>query len=758
MLGNFNEEAQYILLKSKEEMQKLNHPYIGTEHLVLAILKSKTDIAKRLEDYGLTYNKFKEEILNIIGTSNKETKFFLYTPLLKKIIENAMLDAKDNNNGEVTTEHLFSSLLEIGEGIAIRIFIGMDLDIDEMYDEFSKTLIKSNKNKKRKLLIDDIGINMIEESKNGKISPVIDRNEEIKRIIEILLRKNKNNPLLIGPAGVGKTAIVEGLANLIENKNVPYKLQNKIIYSLDLASIVSGTKYRGEFEERMQRIIKEIKEREDIILFIDEIHTLVGAGGAEGAIDASNILKPYLARGDIKIIGATTDEEYKKYIEQDKALERRFQKIEILEPTKEKTINILKRISPIYAKYHQVTIPNDIIEKIVELSSKYIYNRYEPDKSIDILDETCAMVSMKINKNDNEINKLNQELKKIKKIKKTNIIDNNIELAYEYIKKEKQLESKINELELIHKKEKNIITIKDISKVIEKKSGIPLYEIEHDTIKSINILENKLRKNIIGQENAIKNLIKITKKIKLGYSDNKVKSFLFVGGTGVGKTNLALTYANYLSNNKKIIRLDMSEYSDSMSITKILGSSPGYVGYNETNTVLDRIRQNPTAVILLDEIDKAHREVINLLYQMLDTGEIRDSKGNTIKLNNNIILMTSNIGFEEIKVGFNENNNQNIISKLNEQFNTSLINRIDNIIIFNKLTIKDITIIVKNKLNKLKEKYKEYHYDQNTVKEIIKEVNYEKYGARQIDKIIERKIESNIIDNIIIKAEKEIPL
>ena len=459
MLGNFNEEAQFILLKAKEEMLELNHPYIGTEHLVLSILKNKTNLTSRLEDYGLTYETFKNEIINIIGIGTKKTQFFLYTPLLKKIIENAMLDSKDNNNGEVTIEHLFSSLLEEGEGIAIRIFIGMDIDIDEMYDEFSSRLIKRPKKRKRKLLIDDLGTDLIEKAKNNKLDPVIDRDNEIKRLIEILCRRSKNNPLLIGEAGVGKTAIVEGLAKLIANGEVPLNLQNKRIISIDMATIVSGTKYRGEFEERMQKLIKEVIAEENIILFIDEIHTLVGAGGAEGAIDASNILKPYLARGELRCIGATTTNEYKKFIEPDKALERRFQKINIKEPNEEQTIHILKELSPLYESFHHVSIPSSIIQSIVELSNKYIYNRYQPDKSIDILDEVCATVSIKENKNQKEITKLKKELQKISKDKTALILDNNLESAYQYRKQESELTSKINKLELNYKNNINAIKL-----------------------------------------------------------------------------------------------------------------------------------------------------------------------------------------------------------------------------------------------------------------------------------------------------------
>ena len=749
MLGNFNEESQYILLKAREEMLELKHPYIGSEHLVLSILKNNSNMSQKLKEHGLTYKIFKDEIINIIGVGSKKSEFFLYTPLLKKVIENSMLDAKDNNNGSVTPEHLFSSLLEEGEGIAIRTIIGLNIDIDELYEEFNNNLIaKNNKKKKKKLLINDLGIDLIEKAKNNKLDPVTGRDKEINRLIEILCRRCKNNPLLIGEAGVGKTAIVEGLAILIAKKEVPFILQNKRIISIDMASLVAGTKYRGEFEERLQKIIKEIKEDENIILFIDEVHTLVGAGGAEGAIDASNILKPALARGDIKCIGATTTKEYKKYIYTDKALSRRFQSIIIKEPNEYETINILNKIKHIYEDYHKVIINDDITEYIVRLSNKYIHNRHNPDKSLDILDEVCSKVNIKENPLIKKIELLKDKLEKITKNKNSLIIENKIEKAYTYLKEEAKIKSKLNKLELNYKNNINIITKEDVRIILSEKTNIPLKDIEKDNIDNINKLKIELNNNIIGQEKAINNLINYTKKQKLGYSSNKVKSFLFLGPTGVGKTALAKLYSKLLKGDNSLIRLDMSEYSDSTSINKIIGSSPGYIGYSDNNNILEKIRENPTSIILLDEIDKAHPNVLNLLYQILDESSIKDSSNNNINLNNNTIIMTSNIGFENISVGFT-NNNENINTSLKENLPNSLINRIDNIIVFNKLNKDNINKIIIDKLNKLKTKYKDFTYNNNLVEEIIKESNYQEFGARKIDKIIEGKLENIIIDNIL---------
>ena len=745
MISNFNEEAQDILNKAKLEMLDLRHPYVGTEHLVLSILNNNNEMSEKLNKYNLTYNNFKKQIIDIIGKGTKKSEFLLYTPLLKKVIENAILDSKDNNNGEVTPNHLFSALLDVGEGIAIRIFIGMNLDLDEMYDEFTSKIYESKKQKNKKLIIDELGTDLTEKAKQNLIDPVIGRENEINMIQEILCRRNKNNPLLIGEPGVGKTAIVEQLANLIVNNKVPPKLKNKRIISLDMASAVAGTKYRGEFEERMKKILEEIESHDDIILFIDEIHTLIGAGGAEGAIDASNILKPALARGKIKCIGATTTQEYKKHFEKDKALDRRFQIINIEEPSIEKTKEILLKLKPIYEDYHNVIIKDEIIDKIISLTEKYLYNRYRPDKQIDILDEVCSKVNIK----ENNINQKEESLlKEIKNKKQKYLKENNIKKAYEYKIKESEFEDTLTK-----RNTKNEVTINDIAIVLNNKTSIPIYEILKDNKKVIDEINNKLNNNIIGQNNAISELINITKRIKLGYKENKCISLLFSGPSGVGKTKLASTYANLISKSK-LIKLDMSEFSDITSINKFLGSSAGYIGYDDNQHVLNIIKDNPNSVIILDEIDKAHPKIINLLYQMLDEGKIKDAKNNTINLNNNIIIMTTNKGTETKEIGFISNKNKNI-QELKETFNIALLNRIDNIITFNSLTKQDITKIINIQLTKLKNKYNNItiNISKNLINELIEESQYNIYGARKIEKIINNKLENIIIDEILDNKE-----
>lgn len=753
MFGNFSEEAQNILVKAKLEMLELKHPYIGTEHLVLSMLNHSEKIKEKLSSYHLDYEIFKKEIIKVLGIGEKDDSLFLYTPLLKKVINSAILDSKDNNDGLVTTEHLFSSLLEEGEGVAIRIFLSMGIDINAMYEEFATSLIKKAKPKKnRKLLIEELGINLNEKVMSNLTDPVIDREKEIERILEILCRRTKNNPILIGNAGVGKTAIVEELAKRIVTNEVPDYLKNKKIISLDMATTVAGTKYRGEFEERMRKILNEIETNDDIILFIDEIHTLVGAGGAEGAIDASNILKPALARGHLRCIGATTVEEYKKFIEKDKALERRFQKVNVEEPSYEKTLEILTKLKPIYEKFHKVILQPELLDEIVKLSAKYIYDRSEPDKSIDIMDEACSKVSIKETKIDKEITSLELEIDKLAKLKNSYIIENNIDKAYTYRKKEIVLQEKLDNLLLNSIRRNKIVSIEDVANVIHTKTQIPVYEILKDDVKVVKNIEKQLRDNIVGQDEAIKNLIDITKRIKFGYkSENKCSSFLFVGPSGTGKTALSKIYADFLVGGKNLIRLDMSEYADATSVNKILGSAPGYLGYDDNKNILEEIKNKPYSVILLDEIEKAHPQVINLFYQILDDGLIKDSKGNMIKFNNNIIIMTSNIGYEKNNVGFNNKTESTILTELKNELSLSFVNRIDNIILFNHLTEENIRVIIKNKINNLKKKYSNVtiKISKNVINEIIELSNYYDFGARKVDKIIKIKIENVIIDSIL---------
>jgi len=750
MFGQFTEEARKILINAKVEMNELNHPYVGSEHLLLAILKGKNDVSKKLKQYNLDYELFKNKIIETIGIGSKKSEWFLYTPLLKRVMENAIMDSKENNNGEVTIEHLFCNLLEEADGVAIRILIGLNIDLDSLYNEFNnKIFIKKKKNKK--LLLEELGIDLTKKALNDELDPVIGRDNEIKRVLEILSRRTKNNPLLIGAAGVGKTAIVEGLCQLIAAKNVPLNLRDKRIISLDMATLVAGTKYRGEFEDRVRKVLKEVEENEDIILFIDEIHTLVGAGGAEGAIDASNIFKPALARNKLRCIGATTIDEYKKYIETDKALERRFQKVNVEIPNKETVKSILIKLKPIYEKYHSVIISDELIDKIIELSEKYIHDRYEPDKSIDILDEVCAKASLKESKELNLYNSLTRKLQDIIKSKNKAITDNDFKKATIYKNEELKLMDKINNLELkLMDKESKKVDIDDIAYVVNSKTKVPIYEILNEKKTIVDKMEKELKDKIIGQDAALNKLISIARKIKLGFNDNKCYSLLFAGPSGVGKTYLSKTFGSCLAA-KNVIRLDMSEYSEAHSVSKFVGAPPGYVGYSDNKTILEEIRNKPFSVLILDEIEKANQSIINLLFQILDEGIIKDSKGVEVNFNNVVIIMTSNIGFNEINVGFNKNIDN--LSKLKEYFSLPFINRIDDIIYFNNLDYDDIKLLINKKLKSLKNKYSKkditIKIGKSVVDELISLSNYEEFGARKIDKLIKDKIENKIIDKVI---------
>lgn len=752
MFGNFNEEARKVMKDAKKEMFELKHPYVGSEHLFLSILKNNKNISDKLKEYNLTYETFKNEIIDIIGIGKEENNWFLYTPLLKRIIETAILDSKENNNGEVTVEHLFSSLLEEGEGIAIRIMLGMNIDLDELYNTFSYKLINKKK-KNKKLLIEELGVDLNKRAVNNEIDPVIGRENEIKRVLEILCRRTKNNPLLIGKAGVGKTAIVEELSRLISIGDVPRALKNKRIISLDMASTVAGTKYRGEFEERMRKILKEVEENDEIILFIDEIHTLVGAGGAEGAIDASNIFKPALARNKIKCIGATTIEEYKKYIEPEKALERRFQTVMVDTPSDKTVKEILMKLKTIYEKYHYVKISEEIIDLIMNLTKKYIYDRNEPDKSIDVLDEVCSKTSLKETSKMKKYNELNKKLKEILKEKNEAIIKNNFDKASKFKAEENNLMHKINTLELTFY-ENNVSEVKkeDVAQVIHSKTGIPIYELLSENKKVIDKINKELNDKIIGQQHAVDEVVNIVKKIKLGFKDEgKCYSIMFTGPSGVGKTYLSKLFSKSLAG-ENVIKLDMSEFSESHTVSKFLGAPPGYVGYMDTNNILDEIKRKPYSVLILDEIEKAHPAIINLLFQILDEGKIKDSSGNIVRFDYVTIVMTSNIGFHDINVGFAYNEKDKVLSKLKENFSVPFINRIDNVIIFNKLKKDDIIYLINKKLNKLKNKYKnriKISINKNVINEILEESNYNEFGARRIDKIIKDNLENKIINCII---------
>ena len=755
MFSKFDEDSQKVLLGARKEMINLKHPYVGSEHLLLAILSNeKRDLTIKLSKYGITYEKFKNEIIKVIGKGSISNTWFLYTPLLKRIIESAAMDAKDHKCDEVSVNHLFMAMLEEGDGVAIRLLMGMKIDVDLLYEEFSDSLLVRKGSNKNKLLIEEYAVDLNKKCFEGEVDPVIGRDNEINSVIEILCRRCKNNPLLIGEAGVGKTAIIEELANRINLDMVPDKLKNKRILSVAMASLVAGTKYRGEFEERINKILKEVEDSDNIILFIDEIHTLIGAGGAEGAIDASNILKPALARGKLKLIGATTNEEYSRYLEKDKALDRRFQKINIEEPNIEKTKDILFKLKPLYEDFHNVVINNDVIDYLVNATDKYIHNRKFPDKAIDILDEVCAKTIFDKSSREEKIDLLEKELKELIKQKKNYIINEEYEKARELKTKQNKIETKINKLRLRYNKEirSNVITKEMVIDAITKKTMIPIFDNKNYSEK-IKKISKKLNEKVLGQEEVIERITNYTKKKFLGYGDNKVHSFLLVGKTGVGKTLLVKEYARLLYNKDSFIRVDMSEYKEAHSISKIIGSPPGYIGYDDDNYLLNRIKNNPFSILLLDEIEKAHNDIIKLFLQVLDESKMKDAKGNTVYFNNVVIFMTSNFGCENKKVGFSNDNNSYLLDKLNSYFSVEFINRIDDILVFNSLDNTIINKLIRMKLNNLKDYYSNKNikllFNKSVISEIYDEAKPDKYGARKIDKVIDSKINNYIIDEIL---------
>lgn len=691
MYNNYNLETSRIFKDAEKIMISLNHGYVGTEHLFLSMLKNSEEIRNLLEKYQIEYDGFLEELLLVVNSETCKKVACIYTPLLKKVIKNAEMHAK---NSYITPIMLLESLLEEGEGIAIRILISMGLDIDKLYDEIKLKDKKSN----QKLEIYNIGKEM---SKDLSDNFVVGREKEIDLITETLLRKNKNNPLLIGDAGVGKSAIVEELARRIKKGDVPNALKNKKIISIEMSSLVAGTKYRGEFEEKLNKIIKEVENNPEIILFIDEIHTLSNAGGAEGAINASDILKPYLARGKIKVIGATTTNEYNKFIAKDKALSRRFDLIKINEPSIDETINILSKIKPSFEHHYNIKISEENIRQIVDLTNKYILDRFNPDKSIDLLDSVCAMKEVKSLKEKNIIS-LKNKLSNIIKTKEKMVKNNNFEEALNYRKQEIELYEKIEK----EKNSSNRITNNDIKEVMLRKSNIPNMKNNWKDLKAY------LNNEIVGQEEAINEIIA---SLKSKESDLPV-SILLTGSTGVGKTKTVKEIATYLK--MPLVRLDLSEYNEPVSINRLIGSSAGYVGYDDEN-IFDRIRMYPNSIVLLDELEKANSNVINLFLQVLDEGFITNAKGEKIDFKNTYIFMTSNAEINN-KIGFmkGKSNYQNSFSK-------EFLGRITCIVNYKNVT-EDM---VKKYLSKKGIKNSS----------ILKEFDYENQGFRGLDKYIKKK-------------------
>lgn len=717
----FDEESQKILVAAKKEMYELKHPYVGSEHLLLAILKNTDlDITKSLKEYGITYERFKKELISVIGVGSKCNNWFLFTPLLKRILNNATYCSKDENKN-VSPYSLFISILQEGDGVANRILLGMNVDLELLYDKFISTSFV-NKNVNKKLMISDFAINMNEESLNNKYDPVVGREEQINQLIQILLRKNKNNPILIGEAGVGKTAIVEEVARKISHGDVPLKLKDKIIYNVSMSCLISGTKYRGEFEERFNKIISELKDNPNIILFIDEIHTLVGAGGAEGAIDASNILKPYLARGDIKVIGATTLSEYSKYIEKDKALERRFQKIYVEEATKEEVKNIIAKLCPVYERFHNVSISNNLVELLINLADKYISKGKQPDKTIDFLDEVCCYAAIN-NKNELVINDYASKISSIEEQKKIEILNHNFKEALKLRKEEGDLKSEYNNI-LVNfdsSLDKTVVREDDLYNVLYNKSGVLVGSILKKKTKN---LVNKLKKCVYGQDEAIDLVISSLENTNY-VSKSVCNSILLVGKKGCGKTFLVEKIIDNLFKKDNLIKLNMGEYGQDYEFSKIIGATPGYVGYNDRGSFLDKLQEKNFAVVLLEDIDKCNKRVLDFFSKAFENKYFVNSRGEKIDISNVIFFMTQESNFNSL--GFVE-------AKLGNSIDEVLLKNASTVVKFNDIKEKSIRKYIMKKLNDLNIKIE----NNEVVNNIVKESNYSEYGFEKVDNLFDK--------------------
>lgn len=726
MFSRFSEDAQKILIMAKKEMQELKHPYVSSEHLLLSILHySSSSFLDFLNKFGLSYKKFKDKLISTVGIGKKRSNWFLYTPMLKKILENASVDCKDEDR-EVLVSDLFYSLLEEGEGVANRVLMSMDVDIDLLYQEMQDKMI-SKKKVLSKLAIEEFAIDLTEEAKNGKLDPVLGRDLEIKQIVEILLRRKKSNALLLGEAGVGKTALVEELARRISLGLVPEFLKDYRILNVPISSLIAGTKYRGEFEERIGKMITEIENTPNIILFFDEIHTIIGAGGAEGAIDASNILKPALARGKLKIIGATTNQEYLKYLENDKAFDRRFQKVYVHELNDSDVLTVLINLKEIYEDYHSVIIPNAILKDIVKLSNQYLKGK-QPDKAIDLLDSSCSKLVNFETSDSRAINVLKTKCNDYLAKKNEAIINNQFLLASSYCKKEKEYNSKINSLEiksLCHKKE---LTLDIVYKVISEKIKLPFGNINFD----FNSIKKKLCNIVFGQDDVISEVVKT---MSLKNEIMRPQSYLFVGKSGVGKTFLASKIAEEFYSKEAFIKLDLNDYSEAQAVSKLVGSLPGYVGYQDKSSLVDKIKTSPSCFLLLDNIDKAHPKVLSFFIKMLDDGYIMSSSGEKVSIKNSVVFMTLKVSGES-NLGF-LNNNGTI--SLKKYISLDLVNKIDYVYCFHNLSSKDIENIIYYKMSLKFSDFSRKKY-RNYMLNIKNKCDFYNLGARKIDKLLENEI------------------
>ena len=799
MYYKFTARAEKALEYAQEIAMELGHNYIGTEHLLYGLVEEGTGVASKvLQNQGLTSEKVKQSIEEIVGVGDEieDANQISFTPRSKRVIENAFLEARRLGTEYIGTEHLLIGIMKEGDCVATRIMLEEDVNPQGLYNELIKVLNEEGEesNESNSSLskgsynstptLNQYGTDLTRQAKEGKLDPVIGRKEEIQRVIQILSRRTKNNPCLIGEPGVGKTAVAEGLAEKIVAGDVPEILKNKRVVSLDMASMIAGAKYRGDFEERIKKALKEVKKAGDVIIFIDEIHTIVGAGSAEGAVDAANILKPLLARGEIQLIGATTLKEYRKYIEKDAALERRFSPVTVNEPTEEEATQILFGLRDKYEAHHNVKITDEAIKSAVELSSRYINDRYLPDKAIDLIDEAASKVRMSSYTEPDSFKELKDKIEKLDKEKEEAIRVQDFEKAAKIRDKEnakkKELEDAKKEWET--KSSKNVSTLKeeDIANVISSWTGIPVSKVSQSENDKLKNLEENLHKRVIGQDEAVSAVAKAIKRSRMGLKDpNKpIGSFLFLGPTGVGKTELSKALAeNLFGSEDALIRIDMSEYMEPHSVAKLIGSPPGYVGYDEAGQLTEKVRRKPYSVILFDEIEKAHPDVMNMLLQVLDDGRLTDSQGRTVNFKNTVIIMTSNVGAKLITdkktLGFIEEKEngekeyqdikKDVMAELKKEFKPEFLNRIDEIIVFHKLEdnqIRKIVDIMINNVGKLlKEQGIKLTVDENAKDLVAKKGTDKTYGARPLKRAIQTMVEDKIAEAMLdgkIKKEAKV--
>jgi ATP-dependent Clp protease ATP-binding subunit ClpC len=793
MFERFTERARQVVVLAQEEARTLKHNYIGTEHILLGLLREEEGLAARvLESLDITVERVRAQVVRIVGSGEEVTSGQIpFTPRAKKVLELALREALSLGHNYIGTEHILLGLVRENEGVAARILLDFDADSEKIRNEVIRMLSGPGgrrqgsgagagsgsgpgEGKKSSKLLDQFGRNLTKLAAEGKLDPVVGRETEIERIMQILSRRTKNNPVLIGEPGVGKTAVVEGLAQRITNSDVPELLKNKQIYTLDLAALVAGSKYRGEFEERLKKVMKEITQRGDIILFIDELHNLVGAGAAEGAIDAASILKPALARGELQTIGATTLDEYRKYLERDSALERRFQQIRVEEPTIEQTVEILKGLRDRYEQHHKVQITDEALQAAADLAYRYISDRFLPDKAIDLIDEAASRMRIKSMTSPPANREFEEEIESTRREKEAAIEAQEFEKAAALRDQERKLAGKKRELEEEWESgesvERPAIGEEEIADIVSMWTGIPVFKLTEAETQKLMRMEEELHKRVIGQHPAIEVISKAIRRSRAGLKDPKrpTGSFIFLGPSGVGKTELARTLAEFLfGDDEAMIRIDMSEYMEKHAVSRLVGSPPGYIGYDEGGQLTEAVRRKPYSVLLLDEIEKAHPDVFNILLQILEDGRLTDAQGRTVDFRHAIVIMTSNIGAAEIArntpLGFAVSDDETgityddmknrIMGELKKVFRPEFLNRIDDVIVFHKLQKEEIRQIVELLLVRIRESMAERELQlelTDSAKDLLVDKGWDPaMGARPLRRAIQRYIEDPLADFVL---------